>query len=252
MVRYGEQRRVTGPFRTPDRVWFSARQARSGLVARGSVPARQGDRMRLKVFLATVCLALLAGVATAQVPTGTISGRVLDQDGGGVPGATITVTSPNLQGERVVVSSMYGDHSIPLLPPGDYTVRVELSGFQTVTRQVAVAATQAVPVDVKLALGTLQETVTVTASASPFLETATNATSVRQELTQTLPTSRTLVAAVLLAPNVHATGPNSTNGADGSIAIGGAMSFDSLYLLNGVQITENLRGQPYTLFIEDA
>jgi len=83
-------------------------------------------------------------------------------------------------------------------------------------------------------------------------ERVTNATSVRQELTQTLPTSRTLVAAVLLAPNVHATGPNGTNGADGSIAIGGAMSFDSLYLLNGVQITENLRGQPYTLFIEDA
>lgn len=208
--------------------------------------------MRLKVFLATVCLALLAGVANAQVPTGTISGRVLDQDGGGVPGATITVTSPNLQGERVVVSSMYGDYSIPLLPPGDYTVRVELSGFQTVTKQVAVAATQTVSLDLSLALGTLQESVTVTASATPFLETATNATSVRQELTQTLPTSRTLVAAVLLAPNVHATGPNSTNGADGSLAIGGAMSFDSLYLLNGVQITENLRGQPYTLFIEDA
>jgi outer membrane receptor for ferrienterochelin and colicin len=208
--------------------------------------------MRLKVFLATACLVLLAGVANAQVPTGTISGRVLDQDGGGVPGATITVTSPNLQGERVVVSSMYGDYSIPLLPPGDYTVRVELSGFQTVTRQTAVAATQAVPLDVTLALGTLQESVTVTASATPFLETATNATSVRQELTQTLPTSRTLVAAVLLAPNVHATGPNGTNGADGSIAIGGAMSFDSLYMVNGVAVTENVRGQPFTLFIEDA
>src|SRR5690348_11298382 len=144
MVRYAENQTGSG-FRPEksDRVWFFGSTA----------PPRQGDRMRLKVFLTTtVCLALLAGVAGAQVPTGTISGRVLDQDGGGVPGATITVASPNLQGERVVVSSMYGDYSIPLLPPGDYTVRVELSGFQTVTKQVAVAATQTVSLDLSLAL----------------------------------------------------------------------------------------------------
>lgn len=208
--------------------------------------------MRVKVLLAVVCFALLANAAAAQVPTGTISGRVLDQGGDPVPGATITVTSPSLQGERTVVTSMYGDYSIPLLPPGDYTVRVELSGFQTVNRQIAVAATQTVPLDVTLAVGGVQESVTVTANAAAFLETATNATSVRQELTQTLPTSRTLVAAVLLAPNVHATGPNATNGADGSIAIGGAMSFDNLFMVNGVSVTENVRGQPFTLFIEDA
>src|SRR4051812_31338063 len=101
--------------------------------------------MRVKVLLAVVCFPVMAGAAAAQVPTGTISGRVLDQGGDGVPGATVTATSPNLQGERVVVTSMYGDYSIPLLPPGDYTVRVELSGFQTVNKKVAVAATQTVP-----------------------------------------------------------------------------------------------------------
>src|SRR5262249_43102101 len=85
-----------------------------------------------------------------------------------------------------------------------------------------------------------------------FLETATNASSVRQTVTETLPTTRTLLSAVLLAPNVHATGPTANSGQEGAVAIGGAMSFDSLYLLNGVQITENVRGQPYALFIEDA
>jgi hypothetical protein len=208
--------------------------------------------MTAKVLLVAACLGLCATVASAQVPTGTISGRVVDQDGGVVPGATVTATSPNLQGERTVVTSENGDYSIPLLPPGDYTVSVELSGFQTVRRQTAVAPTQMVPLDITLAVGGVTETVNVVADAQPFLDTATNATSVRQELTQTLPTSRTLVAAILLAPNVHATGPTNTNGGDGSVAIGGAMSFESLYLLNGVQITENVRGQPYTLFIEDA
>jgi hypothetical protein len=109
-----------------------------------------------------------------------------------------------------------------------------------------------VNLDVTLAVGGVAEQVKVVASAAPFVETATIATSVRQELMQTLPSSRTLAAAVQLAPNVHATGPNGTNGADGSLAIGGAMSFDSLYMVNGVAVTENVRGQPFTLFIEDA
>ena len=100
--------------------------------------------MRLKVFLATACLALLAGVANAQVPTGSISGRVLDQSGDAIPGVTVTATSPNLQGSRTVVTSAVGDYVLPLLPPGTYEVQFELAGFETVTRMITVAATQTV------------------------------------------------------------------------------------------------------------
>src|SRR5215207_789551 len=182
--------------------------------------------MRGKVLLAAVAmLALSAGAAAAQVPTGAISGRVTDQNGLGVPGATVTATSPNLQGTRTVVTSEFGDYSIPVLPPGDYTVTFELSGFQTVTRTLAVAATQAVPLDVTLAVGGLTERVTVIGTAAPFVQTATIATNYRQELLQTLPSSRTLGAAVILAPNVKATGPGGTTGADGSFVISGAMAF---------------------------
>src|SRR6185369_8607389 len=137
-----------------------------------------------KISLAVVCLWLCAAAANAQVPTGTISGRVVDQGGGTVPGVTVTATSPNLQGERSVATSTNGDYSIPLLPPGDYTVTFELSGFQTVTRHTPVAPTQTVSLDVSLAVGGVQENLTVTANASPFLETATNATNVRQALTE--------------------------------------------------------------------
>ena len=55
-----------------------------------------------------------------------------------------------------------------------------------------------------------------------------------------------------MAPNVKPTGPTGTSGNDGSFTIAGGMSFDSVFLLNGVAITENVRGQPFTLFIEDA
>jgi hypothetical protein len=208
--------------------------------------------MRVKVLLVVMCLALMAGTTAAQVPTGAISGRVLDQAGEAVPGVTVTATSPSLQGARTVVTSAVGDYVLPLLPPGTYEVRYELTGFEAVTRTIAVAPTQTVSTDVSLSIAGLAESVTVTANAAPFVDTAQVATNIRQDLVATLPTSRTLVANVLLAPNVKATGPNNTNGADGSLSISGSMSFDSLYMVNGVAITENLRGQPFTLFIEDA
>jgi hypothetical protein len=55
-----------------------------------------------------------------------------------------------------------------------------------------------------------------------------------------------------MAPNVKATGPVGVSGNDGSFTIAGAMAFDSVFMLNGVAITENIRGQPVSLFIEDA
>src|SRR5919106_618734 len=153
--------------------------------------------MRGKVFvtwIVAVCLTLVAAAVHAQVPTGTIAGRVTDQNGLVVPGATVTATSPNLQGSRIVVTSAFGDYAVSLLPPGDYTVIFELTGFQRVTRTVAVAPTQTVPLDISLMVGGVTETVTVIGNAAPFVQTATVATNYRQELLQTLPSSRTLGA----------------------------------------------------------
>jgi hypothetical protein len=84
------------------------------------------------------------------VPTGTISGRVISSDDAPLPGVTVIVTSPNLQGERTVVTTDNGDFVIPLLPPGDYTVVFELSGFQSVKRQVGLAGTQSVILNERL------------------------------------------------------------------------------------------------------
>src|SRR6188768_3238675 len=69
----------------------------------------------------------------------------------------------------------------------------------------------------------------------------------------TLPSNRTLTAVLTMAPNVKPTGPGQgSGGTDGAFTVAGAMSYDSVFLLNGVAITENIRGQPFTLFIEDA
>ncbi|HET8645185.1 MAG TPA: hypothetical protein VFO85_06835, partial [Vicinamibacteria bacterium] len=72
------------------------------------------------------------------------------------------------------------------------------------------------------------------------------ATSLRSDLVDKLPLNRTFVAAALMAPGVQDSGPN------GGVTVNGAMSFESLYLVNGVVVNENLRGQALNLFIEDA
>ena len=72
------------------------------------------------------------------------------------------------------------------------------------------------------------------------------ATNFKQELMSMLPTTRDINAVILKAPAVHPSGPN------GSYSIAGSMSFESLYLVNGVNVNENLRGQANNLYIEDA
>jgi outer membrane receptor protein involved in Fe transport len=185
-------------------------------------------------------------VLQAQTPTGTITGRVTDPDSLPVPGATVSLASQNLQGTRAAVTSTNGDYIFPGLPPGSYTVTVELSGFATIKLARDVGVGQPVQVDVTLRPATLTEVVNVTARTDAFTNTVQASTNIQQELLATLPTARTILSAVNLSPAAHATGPNN------AITIGGAMSAENLFMLDGVQIQDNIRGTPFTLFIEDA
>jgi outer membrane receptor protein involved in Fe transport len=203
--------------------------------------------MRTRVVVGLVVFSLVVALpALAQSPTGTISGRVTDQSGGVMPGVTVTATSVVLQGSRTTVTAENGDYLIPLLPPGDYTVMFEISGFQTVRRTVGLAGTQTVTLNETMTVSQLAEEVTVIGGAETFTQTVQVGAKLKQDLIATLPTNRSLDAALLLFPAVHPTGPS------GSYSISGAVSYEGLYTVNGVAVTENLRGQPIHLYIEDA
>jgi hypothetical protein len=186
--------------------------------------------------------------AWAQSTTGTISGRITDAQGLSLPGVAVTATSPNLQGSRETITSDNGDYLLSLLPPGTYTVTFVLSGFEQHQRTVNVAPTQIVPVDARLGIAALTETVLVVGrSADVLTQTAQVATDFSGELVAALPTNRDINTVLHLAPSVHATGPA------GQFSIAGSMSFENLFLINGVTVNENLRGQARpTLVIEDA
>jgi outer membrane receptor protein involved in Fe transport len=198
-------------------------------------------------LLSAVALFAFAVVAAAQTTNGTISGHVADQQGLALPGVTVSASSPNLQGVRSEVSTENGDFVLAGLPSGSYTITFELSGFQTVTQNVTLAPTQALPVNAQMNAGGFAESVNVVGTKTETLmKTSQVATNFSQELIQTLPTTRDINASMLQAPGVKATGPN------GAYSIAGAASFETLYMVNGVSIMDNLRGTPFDLYVEDA
>ena len=199
------------------------------------------------ILPAIVCALLAAGPAFSQGnPTGTISGHIIDASGSVLLGVTVTAGSPALQGARTTVSTENGDYVLPFLPAGQYTITFELQGFKTLRVQQGVAVAQTYPINVTLDLASVSETIQVVGKAETISQTATAAASVKQELMQVLPTTRTLNAAVLLVPGVKDTGPGN------NITIQGAQSYENLFLVNGVVVNENLRGQSLPLYIEDA
>ncbi len=204
-------------------------------------------RLMKAALVLLVTLYLCGGRARAQSTTGTIRGHVNDAQGLALPGVTVNVTSPNLQGTRSTVTAENGDYVLTLLPSGTYTVTFELGGFERVSRTVGLAPTQDLPLEVELGPATVTEEVNVVGQRVDVLtQTAQVATNFKQELIDSLPTNRDINAYLLLAPAVHPSGPN------GAYSIAGSASFDNLFLVNGVTVNENLRGQANDLYIEDA
>jgi hypothetical protein len=200
-------------------------------------------------FLLLVCLAAalaLTPQAWAQNPTGILTGRITDDQGGGLPGVTVTAASDNLQGDRVTVSGANGDYKLAFLPPGDYKVSYALDGFKTTNRDVRIAAASASTSNVTLELGAITEEITVSSSQASISETVTGSSNITSDEIEDLPVSRDLANAISLAPGVQDTGPSSAP------SISGAMTFENLWMINGVVINENVRGSVLPLFIEDA
>src|SRR5262249_22051888 len=126
-------------------------------------------------------------------------------------------------------------------------VTFTLTGFKTVKQTARVSPSESVSVNPTMTVSTVSETITVVGQTnSEFGQSAEVATNFKSDLMDKLPTGRRFIDAANLTPGVQNTGPN------GALSINGAMSFESLYVVNGVVVNENIRGTPNVLFIEDA
>jgi hypothetical protein len=145
--------------------------------------------------------------AAAQDFRGRISGTVTDHTGAVLPGATVTATSPALIQPQVQVTGADGTYRMIALPPGVYTVAFELPGFQSLRREgIRVVINQTLPLNVQLAVATLQESVTVTGD-SPVVDTSTTTvgTNFTKELLTEIPNARDIWAAMAQAPGLQMT-----------------------------------------------
>jgi carboxypeptidase family protein len=206
---------------------------------------------RTTLLVAALLAVMLGGFAvdsTAQgVQTGSIRGSVADQQNLPVPGVTVTIQSPALQGVRTTVTAGDGSYSFLRLPPGRYEMTFEIASFATVKRTTDVLLGLSVEQNATLtAAGRTEEVQVVAASPAPIVNPTIGANYKNEEITA-LPVLRTVIGITSLAP-----GLTENSSTAGQFNINGAMGHDNVFMLNGVDVVDNLFGTPQNLFIEDA
>lgn len=123
--------------------------------------------VRPRAFRTLVWLcAVLAMPAAAQKSSGDLLGTVTDTSGAAVAGVDITLTNASTGEVRKAKTDELGNYRLPFIPPGTYSVRAEATGFQTMAVEALVLTVDAdLRQDLTLKVGSVSETVTVTANA---------------------------------------------------------------------------------------
>ena len=161
---------------------------------------------------------VLPGVASAQLAG--ISGAVADLTGAALPGVSVEASSPALiEGSRVVVTDGQGRYSVVSLEPGEYVVTFTLPGFSTVRREgISLSSGFTANVDVALAVGGVEETITVTgASPTVDVQNTRSQTVIDRELLDVVPSSQNIAAMAALTLGVNFRGT-----ATGALDVGGS------------------------------
>ncbi len=128
----------------------------------------------ISLMIAFCLLGLATTPAMAQQTTGTITGRILDDQGAAVPGATVTGKNALTGFVRTDVSDGEGVFRLTAMPVGTYDLTAELQGFTKVENKgIVLSVGQTLDVNFALKLATVQETITVTGE-SPLIETSSS------------------------------------------------------------------------------
>ncbi len=184
-----------------------------------------------------------------SLTTTAVSGKV-DNEGAGLPGVTVTLASPSLQGTRTAVTSANGDYTFVGIPPGNYTVTFALQGFKTVTKELPLSVGQRNTVNATLSLNEIAATAVVSAKAEIVSTTTQASTTITSDLANKLPFARTIAQEAALSSGLNTV--TSLNAANPPVTVSGAPTFDNLYTVDGAVITDNIRANPLNLYIEDA
>jgi hypothetical protein len=161
-------------------------------------------RVGLVLLCFSVCL-VPGALAQSQATTGVIGGTVVDETGGALPGATVSLKNTDTNFEKVIVSGPDGRFRGVLLPLGPYRVTVTLSGFAKLVREgLDLAVGQTINLSLTLKVSAVSQEVLVTA-ANPVIETtrAEGSTQIDQRQVASLPNNgRNFLDFAKLTPSV--------------------------------------------------
>lgn len=185
-------------------------------------------------LMAVLVVAALALPAIAQETTsGTLEGRVTDEKGQMVPGATVSATGP--QGLTAARTGPDGKFSMPFLKPGKYEIKVEAPGFSTIVlKDVEVGLGRRVALPIQLSAGRV-ETVEVKGQA-PMIDQKSTAVGTNlkiDEFVNSVPIGRTYSDTFAITPGVVSGGGTGS----GNYSISGASGLENQYIVDGVNIT---------------
>ena len=198
-----------------------------------------------RVCAAVAMLVAFAATSAFAQTTGQVIGTVLDAQGGVLPGVTVSASGPQLQGIRTAITDGGGTFRFPTLPPGTYSIKANLAGFQDAAQEnVTVSLDKSVTLNLKMQVAGVSQTVTVT-GASPVVDTQSSAggVTVDQSMMTMLPAARNLYGTAHFAAGVttDAVGPTML----------GSSGAENKYIIDGIDATGVRDGQQQKTVLVD-
>ncbi|MDR0498223.1 MAG: TonB-dependent receptor [Holophagales bacterium] len=193
----------------------------------------------LRRYLSPLAMAVVAMPIMAQDLTGTMIGTVVDKDGRKpLAGVTIDISSNVLIQKRTVRTDSSGQFRVPLLPPGEYSVRASKEGYMGPRQTVQLSLGSSIRVEIVMqTMRVATETVEIVAETEiqDKSDTKTQTTYSSEKLDLLPRANKDLLNAATLTPGV-------VTGVGSRIQIRGGQSYDTKVTLNGTEISDSVFG----------
>jgi hypothetical protein len=209
----------------------------------------KGDFMRRSLAGLIVLLAVFfPAVSFGQgLQSGTLTGAVKSIDGGAISDAKVSVRSPAMQGERITATDVNGIYLFANLPPGTYTIVIAKTGLNPVERTALVPLGATASADATLDVATVSESVLVEAVRPVSVTAIQTSANITASEVSVLPMGRTPFLIAELMGGLTTNTPVANQ-----VTISGGFAFDNVFLIDGVDVNDNLLGTANDLYIEDA
>jgi hypothetical protein len=203
--------------------------------------------LSILALLISLDLDVTSLIAYSQSATATLNGSIEDENGAVVPGTNITVQNTATSLERQATTNSEGSFTVPLLPPGNYTVMARRDGFTPAEiRGVVLNVGDQRSLQIQLKVGQIGgETVNINSDPSLLNENPAVSTIVNRQFVENLPLNgRSFQSLIALTPGVTLT--KSTVGEQGQFSVNGQRSNANYFTIDGVSanIGSNPSNQP--------